>query len=293
MQPSLYFYPRPPRGGRPAQLSPAQHPQHFYPRPPRGGRHSFQNPGVPPYEFLSTPSARRATQHSLATVIHIRISIHALREEGDALRTPTITTTSDFYPRPPRGGRPPATTPSPFPYAISIHALREEGDKAATSACKRLSNFYPRPPRGGRRRPGTDGSSRQNFYPRPPRGGRRSQANVLEGVKVFLSTPSARRATPPHHSFCPQERISIHALREEGDWSRWRKSATLPRFLSTPSARRATNGRPKGKLSGTISIHALREEGDTVQRKPNTANRNFYPRPPRGGRLPEPRSDPR
>ena len=105
MQPSLYFYPRPPRGGRPAQLSPAQHPQHFYPRPPRGGRHSFQNPGVPPYEFLSTPSARRATQHSLATVIHIRISIHALREEGDALRTPTITTTSDFYPRPPRGGR--------------------------------------------------------------------------------------------------------------------------------------------------------------------------------------------
>ena len=101
----FYFYPRPPRGGRPAQLSPAQHPQHFYPRPPRGGRHSFQNPGVPPYEFLSTPSARRATQHSLATVIHIRISIHALREEGDALRTPTITTTSDFYPRPPRGGR--------------------------------------------------------------------------------------------------------------------------------------------------------------------------------------------
>ena len=35
----------------------------------------------------------------------------------------------NFYPRPPRGGRPPATTPSPFPYAISIHALREEGDR--------------------------------------------------------------------------------------------------------------------------------------------------------------------
>ena len=122
------------------------------------------------------------------------------------------------------------------------------------------------------------------FYPRPPRGGRRPPPQSGYSIAQFLSTPSARRATPPHHSFCPQERISIHALREEGDWSRWRKSATLPRFLSTPSARRATNGRPKGKLSGTISIHALREEGDTVQRKPNTANRNFYPRPPRGGR---------
>ena len=75
--------------------------------------HALREEGDPPPDFglitipifLSTPSARRATQHSLATVIHIRISIHALREEGDALRTPTITTTSDFYPRPPRGGR--------------------------------------------------------------------------------------------------------------------------------------------------------------------------------------------
>ena len=34
-----------------------------------------------------------------------------------------------------------------------------------------------------------------------------------------------------------------------------------------------------------ISIHALREEGDSVPTADGTAQRNFYPRPPRGGRL--------
>ena len=33
--------------------------------------------------FLSTPSARRATQHRSGQAAAERISIHALREEGD------------------------------------------------------------------------------------------------------------------------------------------------------------------------------------------------------------------
>ena len=36
-------------------------------------------------EFLSTPSARRATDHRRRSVAVHRISIHALREEGDLL----------------------------------------------------------------------------------------------------------------------------------------------------------------------------------------------------------------
>ena len=56
---------------------------------------------------------------------------------------------------------------------ISIHALREEGDRA-----------------GGRVR-----ERPVNFYPRPPRGGRRVERMVLTMKKIFLSTPSARRAT--------------------------------------------------------------------------------------------------
>ena len=34
-----------------------------------------------------------------------------------------------------------------------------------------------------------------------------------------------------------------------------------------------------------ISIHALREEGDTGLRISDALEINFYPRPPRGGRL--------
>ena len=34
----------------------------------------------------------------------------------------------DFYPRPPRGGRPQVGVKGDVAYNISIHALREEGD---------------------------------------------------------------------------------------------------------------------------------------------------------------------
>ena len=61
------------------------------------------------------------------------------------------------------------------------------------------------------------------------------------GDVVFLSTPSARRATVPvrllaavHHG------ISIHALREEGDAQFCDLLGNIGVFLSTPSARRAT-----------------------------------------------------
>ena len=57
------------------------------------------------------------------------------------------------------------------------------------------------------------------------------------------------------------------------------------KFLSTPSARRATfrSGRSSGFLS--ISIHALREEGDVDDLVLVLHPGDFYPRPPRGGRL--------
>ena len=56
--------------------------------------------------------------------------------------------------------------------------------------------------------------------------------------------------------------ISIHALREEGDFSSVSFAATFCLFLSTPSARRATLVGGIGGLHEEISIHALREEGD-------------------------------
>ena len=57
-------------------------------------------------EFLSTPSARRATSVT-----------------WNPIHQPT-----DFYPRPPRGGRRDRFIATGVRWAISIHALREEGD---------------------------------------------------------------------------------------------------------------------------------------------------------------------
>ena len=56
----------------------------------------------------------------------------------------------NFYPRPPRGGRPGEEAPFGSAIVISIHALREEGDHQwHGGGCGRWY-FYPRPPRGGR-----------------------------------------------------------------------------------------------------------------------------------------------
>ena len=56
------------------------------------------------------------------------------------------------------------------------------------------------------------------------------------------------------------------------------------KFLSTPSARRATSTLCEWKNKFPISIHALREEGDRRLLHLPQMERNFYPRPPRGGR---------
>ena len=60
--------------------------------------------------------------------------------------------------------------------------------------------------------------------------------------------------------------ISIHALREEGDPITKPCSSKLFVFLSTPSARRATGLGSLCCCGLPISIHALREEGDSKNR---------------------------
>ena len=57
---------------------------------------------------------------------------------------------------------------------------------------------------------------------------------------LFLSTPSARRATDEDVHSQLKLCISIHALREEGDQQPAKRPSRMEKFLSTPSARRAT-----------------------------------------------------
>ena len=147
-----------------------------------------------------------------------------------------------------------------------------------------IFHFYPRPPRGGRPTPLCTVWMSWNFYPRPPRGGRPDPSYISLLYFSFLSTPSARRATPHrrHHRsgtgyFYPRPprggRRSVGSAGER-----------CTKFLSTPSARRATHKAPPFIDGWIISIHALREEGDKSESFSRFSIANFYPRPPRGGR---------
>ena len=149
---------------------------------------------------------------------HFAISIHTLREEGDvgyllvdhheiAISIHALREEGDAD-----------VVKQRVDFFISIHALREEGDKGAV------------PHRHGHR----------YFYPRPPRGGRQLWFVVHCQGSLFLSTPSARRATRGLAGVETRSDISIHALREEGDQISSAAPKAVSQFLSTPSARRAT-----------------------------------------------------
>ena len=73
--------------------------------------------------------------------------------------------------------------------------------------------------------------------------------------------------------------ISIHALREEGDYGRIKDAEAEFEFLSTPSARRATSARFYRGLLLHISIHALREEGDISCTKGTEGRKPFLSTP--------------
>ena len=282
-------------------------------------------------EFLSTPSARRATLRCPAGWWSRPISIHALREEGDQrcagrmrqsskfLSTPSarratlvscrptsmrlfLSTPSarratifvhrlpvvfqNFYPRPPRGGRPQAARPGSSGFLFLSTPSARRATVAGPGGPMRTTAFLSTPSarRATGPAPGRVHFSRY-FYPRPPRGGRlqpccllrpspaisihalREEGDwrddfLLSGIILFLSTPSARRATGLDVVRGLAELISIHALREEGDLPQSAAGRRSSGFLSTPSARRATSIRKKEGVMFSISIHALREEGD-------------------------------
>ena len=184
----------------------------FYPRPPRGGRHGTNTGPRCINLFLSTPSARRATQLAISGGGALFISIHALREEGDGRGLRASRWPKNFYPRPPRGGRPSRKRP--------LHPT---------------VNFYPRPPRGGRPlRPAPQPAYRSHFYPRPPRGGRPPVTAIAAVHRNFYPRPPRGGRRTIQHSVHPLSQISIHALREEGDLSPVSAEILLHNFYPRP-----------------------------------------------------------
>ena len=280
------FYPRPPWGGRhikrkgedmqilflstPSVGRATAHWEHetrihkyFYPRPPWGGRLTssiLQGKSIP---FLSTPSVGRATVYEAVFKSDSKISIHALRGEGDIGRVLPSEKQQNFYPRPPWGGRllifyffrmcsvflstpsvgraTAARRPEGIGRTISIHALRGEGDALHKAGQTAPNDFYPRPPWGGRR------PARQtaNRYRRISIHALRGEGDGVAKISPSLS-PYFYPRPPWGGRLCAKisldksEYISIHALRGEGDAGRGSAVLLIVLFLSTPSVGRAT-----------------------------------------------------
>ena len=192
----LYFYPRPPRGGRLQPLRLVEPTGYFYPRPPRGGRQT---------RIFASDVRLRISIHAHREegdffirellLIVSSISIHALREEGNVVNVFTELPIFDFYPRPPRGGRPEAV----FKRSGALSFLSTPSARRATFCGRlkvlRLIYFYPRPPRGGR-----------------------LLLSVRQHLKFSISIHALREeGDAGHRRPTPHREISIHALREEGD----------------------------------------------------------------------------
>ena len=236
---------------------------YFYPRPPRGGRQSC------PHSRLQ----------------RLGISIHALREEGDHLPRSWHLAAANFYPRPPRGGRPSRQTKMVSALRFLSTPSARRATRAFHSTVPGLRYFYPRPPRGGRPSPRRRGLAASYFYPRPPRGGRlqnggeccgrvvisihalREEGDVevsgsFPPARIFLSTPSARRATCCGPRGGDSGCYFYPRPPRGGRLNTYEQRLAATGFLSTPSARRATATATSLGYSVEISIHALREEGD-------------------------------
>ena len=215
-------------------------------------------------KFLSTPSARRATFSGRAPATYRTrfLSTPSARRATERRRR-SLLEPDHFYPRPPRGGRHSLFRMHYRKVPISIHALREEGDGVPNIDIPSGKKFLSTP--SARRATYLRGpvlGSCMHFYPRPPRGGRPHDAFCL--VKPSNISIHALREEGDFEILAVSLHlvISIHALREEGDGRLLLHQRCSPIFLSTPSARRATaqpskSGNPQGY---------------------------FYPRPPRGGR---------
>ena len=188
---------------------------------------------------------------------HIDISIHALREEGDAGVFSQIVDLGVFLSRPSAWW---ATNMRKAPTccsSISIHALREVGDAPwrwllvtftvflSTPSARRATMQYALVAYGqwisihalreeGDRRSEQSRHVSAYFYPRPPRGGRLLLFHAESVHSAFLSTPSVRRATLSSIVKLPPHIISIHALREEGDRPKYSPVYSMAYFYPRP-----------------------------------------------------------
>mgnify|MGYP001859717290 CR=1 FL=1 len=215
--------------------------------------------------FLSTLPARGATFGVRRLRDRRHISIHAPREGSDSGHFHTSPKRQrDFYPRSPRGERPMYDYRFSYlkPFLSTLPARGATVMRWVISTGRQFLSTLPA--RGATLRSRGKWHEYIYFYPRSPRGERRKIVQSFLFVLRFLSTLPARGATPTTWA-SPQARCG---------------------FLSTLPARGATHRAAEYAVRYPISIHAPREGSDGVIRAVHLDRPDFYPRSPRGERLP-------
>ena len=237
--------------------------------------------------FQSTPSVGRATWLILFFPPLRRISIHALRGEGDISRTSALSLFAAFQ-----------STPSVGRATFCVVARAQH----------RKTHFNPRPPWGGRQNSQRGGQTGDYFNPRPPWGGRPFAFFVIDIRCVrFQSTPSVGRATTSgdtkttltaaFQSTPSVGRATLCALfylcsrsnfNPRPPWGGRPSMAglcsTRSSFQSTPSVGRATFS----KVCGTVfkTFQSTPSVGRATKNAVRVCGKaaDFNPRPPWGGR---------
>ena len=213
--------------------------------------------------FQSTPSVGRATKWLMQTDVFAAISIHALRGEGD-----TVAIVGFFV-----------------WLLISIHALRGEGDTDVKCKVIAGGEISIHALRGeGDAWSGYIRNKKKKFQSTPSVGRATPTTECIACRDIFQSTPSVGRATRPAAQTYAFWRISIHALRGEGDARDGFRDNRAVHFNPRPP----WGGRLHTAIGIAaitwISIHALRGEGDERNPQRDGCTRDFNPRPPWGGR---------
>ena len=147
---SVYFNPRPPRGGRRLAPSPASAPKRFQSTPPReGGDDCVRSTSFSTGDFNPRPPARGATQRKPAAGVSAAFQSTPPRKGGDADGDRQHHRKSISIHAPPRGGRPQLSATFIKIVDISIHAPPRGGRPSRDPAPSCHTGFQSTPPREG------------------------------------------------------------------------------------------------------------------------------------------------
>ena len=156
----------------------------------------------------------------------MKISIHALREEGDGfqrrygavvvlfLSTPSarratempiysIPGIENFYPRPPRGGRPPfLVTIIQKTKFLSTPSARRATRQASQCSAIKAAYFYPRPPRGGRQQKQRENTLLLSHYTPPCTNCKEMSVNQTAKLHRYLRKRLVFRCEASRKTMC-------------------------------------------------------------------------------------------